>query len=247
MTIGIYKIQNLKNGKIYIGQSIHIEKRWQEHCRLSTKSLISNAIKEYGKDNFSFQILEECLEKDLDKKEQEYIIKYNSIVPQGYNIILTSSERSQNFFNYNKEIFDEIIKDIKEDILSFKDIAKKYELDLSMIYYLNRGDYHTIENESYPLRKVKDMTKKRHYCIDCGIEIGKNALRCSKCDHIKQRVCERPSREVLKEKIRKQSFVKIAAEYGVSDKAISKWCEKYGLPFRKKDINKITDEDWKKI
>lgn len=247
MTIGIYKIQNLKNGKIYIGQSIHIEKRWQEHCRLSTKSLISNAIKEYGKDNFSFQILEECLEKDLDKKEQEYIIKYNSIVPQGYNIILTSSERSQNFSNYDKEIFNEIIKDIKEDILSFKDIAKKYELDLSTIYYLNRGDYHTIENESYPLRKVKDMSKKRHYCIDCGIEIGKNALRCSKCDHIKQRVCERPSREVLKEKIRKQSFVKIAAEYGVSDKAISKWCEKYGLPFRKRDINKITDEDWKKI
>ena len=64
-------------------------------------------------------------------------------------------------------------------------IAKKYELDLSMIYYLNRGDYHTIENETYPLRKVKDISKKRHYCIDCGIEIGPNALRCSKCDHIK--------------------------------------------------------------
>lgn len=247
MTVGIYKIQNLKNGKIYIGQSIHIEKRWQEHCRLSTKSLISKAIKEYGKNNFSFQILEECLEKDLDKKEQEYIIKYNSIVPSGYNIILTSPERGQNFSKYDKEIFNEIIKDIKEDTLSFKNIAKKYELDLSMIYYLNRGDYHTIENETYPLRKVKDISKKRHYCIDCGIEIGPNALRCSKCDHIKQQVCERPSREILKEKIRKQSFVEIAKEYGVSDKAISKWCERYNLPFRKRDINKITDEDWKKI
>lgn len=32
MSIGIYKITNLLNGKIYIGQSIHIEKRWKEHC-----------------------------------------------------------------------------------------------------------------------------------------------------------------------------------------------------------------------
>ncbi|MBR2506815.1 MAG: GIY-YIG nuclease family protein [Bacilli bacterium] len=28
MSIGIYKIENLKNGKVYIGQSIHIERRW---------------------------------------------------------------------------------------------------------------------------------------------------------------------------------------------------------------------------
>ena len=41
--------------------------------------------------------------------------------------------------------------------------------------------------------------------------------------------------------------MEIAKEYGVSDKAISKWCERYNLPFRKRDINKITDEDWKKI
>jgi predicted GIY-YIG superfamily endonuclease len=32
MSIGIYKIENLVNGKVYIGQSVHIERRWQEHC-----------------------------------------------------------------------------------------------------------------------------------------------------------------------------------------------------------------------
>jgi predicted GIY-YIG superfamily endonuclease len=35
MSIGIYKIENLLNGKIYIGQSKHIETRWSEHCRNS--------------------------------------------------------------------------------------------------------------------------------------------------------------------------------------------------------------------
>ena len=31
MSIGIYKIENLINGSIYIGQSIDIEKRWSTH------------------------------------------------------------------------------------------------------------------------------------------------------------------------------------------------------------------------
>jgi group I intron endonuclease len=54
MTTGIYKIENLINHKCYIGQSIHIERRWQEHCQSSAKSCIANAIKKYGKTNFSF-------------------------------------------------------------------------------------------------------------------------------------------------------------------------------------------------
>jgi group I intron endonuclease len=56
MSIGIYKIENILNGKIYIGQSKHIETRWSEHCRESNqeKSLISKAIAKYGKENFIF-------------------------------------------------------------------------------------------------------------------------------------------------------------------------------------------------
>ena len=30
---GIYLIRNLKNNKIYIGQSVDIKRRWQEHLR----------------------------------------------------------------------------------------------------------------------------------------------------------------------------------------------------------------------
>ena len=49
--IGIYKITNLINNKIYIGQSIHIERRWSEHCQPSAKSLIAKAIQKYGKEH----------------------------------------------------------------------------------------------------------------------------------------------------------------------------------------------------
>lgn len=52
---GIYKIQNLINGKIYIGQSIHIYQRWKEHLRLAKKKKTNfyKDLKKYGEECFS--------------------------------------------------------------------------------------------------------------------------------------------------------------------------------------------------
>ena len=55
------------------------------------------------------------------------------------------------------------------------------------------------------------------------------------------------SREELKNKIRIQSFLSISKEFNVTDNTIRDWCDKYNLPRRKKDINCISDEDWKQI
>ena len=103
--IGIYKIENLINHKIYIGQSFHIERRWREHCFPSTKSIISDAIKKYGKENFSFQIIEECSIDDLDEKEIFYIKKFNCIVPNGYNVQDYIENIETTFHFYGKDTF----------------------------------------------------------------------------------------------------------------------------------------------
>ena len=82
--IGIYIIKNNVNGKIYIGKSIDIEKRWKEHIRHSkdeyskSKPAIHRAINKYGKDSFSFSVLEECSIEQLNEREKYYIKKYNS-------------------------------------------------------------------------------------------------------------------------------------------------------------------------
>ena len=85
--IGIYKITNKINTKSYIGQSIHIQERWNEHLSKQSNSLISLALKKYGISNFSFEILEECNQEELNEKEM-YWIKYYNTFKDGYNLTL---------------------------------------------------------------------------------------------------------------------------------------------------------------
>jgi group I intron endonuclease len=90
MSIGIYKYQNKINGKIYIGMSSNIEKRYKQHL-YDAKNLnkrkgtgIDFAINKYGIENFTFEIVEQCSEEELDKKEENWIQYYNSY-NNGYN------------------------------------------------------------------------------------------------------------------------------------------------------------------
>ena len=59
--IGIYKIENKVNGKIYVGQSIDIDTRWYNHRNELNGNRhynehLQNAWNKYGEDNFSIQI-----------------------------------------------------------------------------------------------------------------------------------------------------------------------------------------------
>lgn len=87
--IGIYKITNKINNHSYIGQSIHIEKRWKEHqnkynWERECKKPLYLAFQKYGLENFTFEVLEECESQDLNSKEKYYIQYYNTY-KDGYN------------------------------------------------------------------------------------------------------------------------------------------------------------------
>lgn len=93
--IGIYKITNLINGKIYIGQSVDIDKRikdhfWKARCKkdVSYNSALHSAIRKYGEQNFKYEVLEECTVDVIDERERYYIQKFKSLSPSGYNILV---------------------------------------------------------------------------------------------------------------------------------------------------------------
>lgn len=90
--IGIYKIANTVNGKVYIGQSISIETRFNKHLSTvhnrNSKQYdypLYRAMRKYKPSNFTFEVLEECSKSKLNQKEKSWIKVYNSVVPNGYN------------------------------------------------------------------------------------------------------------------------------------------------------------------
>ena len=88
---GIYKIENLKNGKIYFGQAIDFEKRKDAHIRALNGGYHRNRYlqaswNKYGSESFRFTFVEECDESRLSVLEIEYISANDTVAPHGYNL-----------------------------------------------------------------------------------------------------------------------------------------------------------------
>lgn len=111
-------------------------------------------------------------------------------------------------------------------------------------------EYIYTDNRKSYLERITERKKdkKKNYCVNCGKEISSMAVRCVDCyKKIKIENSINIDREVLKMKIRTMPFTSIGKEYNVTDNAIRKWCDKYNLPRKKSDINKISNEDWELI
>lgn len=133
----IYIIKNNVNQKYYIGQTTQdIEKRFDQHVRCSrevnykkSSMIIHRAIHKYGVESFSFDVLETIydesfvnLRKRLDILEEEYVSRFNSLKPNGYNMTLggdsaaISNMKPVDAYDYNGNLlgsFDSIMDGAK--------------------------------------------------------------------------------------------------------------------------------------
>ena len=87
----IYCVENIINGKKYVGKRV-VKNNIKDNSYLGSGLIIKNAIKKYGIDNFHREILCECDNKEeLEENEIYYIGVLNTTYPNGYNISKTSS------------------------------------------------------------------------------------------------------------------------------------------------------------
>ena len=82
----VYLIQNMLNGKKYVGQTVRpLETRFNEHTRQNT--FIGRAICKYGKENFRYGVIKSCASKsEMDYWEKFFIAALKTKSPKGYNL-----------------------------------------------------------------------------------------------------------------------------------------------------------------
>lgn len=116
--IGIYKFENRYTHQIYIGQSVRIERRYEQHREeaklMRSQSKFYEALHGHFED-FDFEILEECLPEELNERERYWVAYYDS-----FHNGLNSNEGGLGGIYDRTEIFD-----LWDQGLSVGEIAKE--------------------------------------------------------------------------------------------------------------------------
>jgi len=84
----IYKVTNKITGKCYIGQTVQsLQRRWYKHLHDNRCPAMRDALKKYGEDNFTIEVIDtaETIE-ELNEKEVYWISFFDSLAPNGYNL-----------------------------------------------------------------------------------------------------------------------------------------------------------------
>ena len=158
---GIYKVTNKVNGKVYIGQSVDIGRRWRQHMTAEDDIYFHKAIQKYGVDNFIWEVIEKCKKSELDERES-YWIEYYDSYNKGYNCtkggdgfgigedhprwkggISLDPEYSKQWYEANKEKINEKAKEYyKENKEKRKEQMKEWnEANKEKIKEYNRQRY----------------------------------------------------------------------------------------------------------
>ena len=129
---------------MYVGQTTQkLNKRWNGHitdAKQETKRPFPLAIKEYGRENFSINEVEKCFSRvELNKKEVWWMKYFNTLFPNGYNLIDYRMPPNLKNIKYKRpraKLKDEEVLEVKKLLLEnvpHKEIAKKFEVKTYII------------------------------------------------------------------------------------------------------------------
>lgn len=169
----IYKITNQINNKSYIGQTKNVYRRRQEHFNLTESTLaqeknkvLYKAMIKYGKENFSFEVIEGPI-SNYNDQEKYWILYYNTLVPNGYNMTEGGDEPPIYFGENNNASthMDNTVQLVEqlllETTLSAKEIGKITNYDYTAVNRINQGIMRHNNKLIYPLRKENTLEYKK--------------------------------------------------------------------------------------
>lgn len=165
----VYLTTNLLNGKQYVGD--HCTNNIEDKYLGSGRTFLK-ALKKYGSENFKTEILEFFAnKKEAFTAQEKYIIKYNTISPNGYNISPKGGHFSKgsmseetkeklrkiNIGNKNSPIIGRTFKDFYIEKYGEEEGLKKYLILKKKWHEAHKGETHIISDES---RKKMSETHK---------------------------------------------------------------------------------------
>lgn len=104
-----------------------------------------------------------------------------------------------------------------------------WELDHGLLNFSEIPSRDNLIPRDVSLRKTHITSN----CTVCNAPCYKTAKRCMQCSkHLprpNQRKVERPSKEELEKLVWSKPVLRIAKQFGISDKAVEKWCKSYGI------------------
>ena len=215
--IGIYKIINKINNKVYIGQSIDIDRRLKDHIsglngNYGHNPHFQNAWNKYGEKNFEFEIVEEVEDTNLlDEREIYYISKYDSNNPdKGYNMMPGGNLWDDRYKMYVREQRFKSNKNLKEE-----DVRR---IKLFMFCGMDRKEISEIYNVSTKVLTGISMGKAYPYvCPELNESIH----------NLKQKMTDERNKEILKLFDSGLRIVDIMKKLELSESIVSKCIHKY--------------------
>lgn len=162
----VYKITNKLNGKIYIGITKRgFEKRIKEHIQEATQKLsnytIHKAIRKYGKEGFTYEVIEQVDTEESAKEREIFWIQHYNSWREGYNDTpggdLNTQLKGENSSRHKitMEQLYQIYDLLKNTTLSFVEIIEKLQLPIKerQISAINKGEQWFQLEIDYPVRK----------------------------------------------------------------------------------------------
>lgn len=217
---GIYIFTNKIDKKQYVGQSIHIEERYNQHKRnhlnpndKEYNTSFYKALRKYGFKNFDYEILTEnddYTTQDLNNLEIFYIAHFNSYY-EGYNET-KGGQTSEHFTKLKNEEVEEIKKLILNSNISFTEIGNQYNVSTALISMINKGKVWEDNKLTYPLRDG-NLGKAKGERVNTSLSSDKEILE------IRKQFVNKSLNELYEEYKEKYSFSGLKKiVYGVNHK-----------------------------